>query len=210
MIGRRTLGCCFGVWSAEPSVIGCVRHGGLVPRAWPACWSWVGSPGWPSRMVGGFRWRPRRWPMRRQLVLVTSYISFQEKKERGQLMQLFSKQVSPDIAQALWEQREEFLAGQRPRSQKLTATVLFTDLKGFSTTSEKMEPSALDGLAQRIHGSDGHGHHGPSGRDRKIHRRRHHGGLRRAVGRDHPGGNPAGCPQCRPLRAGHGPRDGAN
>jgi adenylate cyclase len=77
------------------------------------------------------------------VTLVTSYISFQEKKQRGQLMQLFSKQVSPDIAQAIWEQREMFLAGQRPRSQKLTATVLFTDLEGFSTTSEKMDPAAL-------------------------------------------------------------------
>jgi adenylate cyclase len=75
--------------------------------------------------------------------LVTSYVSFHEKKQRGQLMQLFSKQVSPDIAQALWEQREEFLAGQRPRSQKLIATVLFTDLEGFSSTSEKLEPAVL-------------------------------------------------------------------
>src|ERR1043166_3501402 len=76
-------------------------------------------------------------------VLVTSYVSYQEKKQRGQLMQLFSRQVSPDIAQALWEQRAEFLAGQRPRTQKLTATVLFTDLVAFSTTSEKMEPDLL-------------------------------------------------------------------
>ncbi len=76
-------------------------------------------------------------------VLVTSYVSFQEKKQRGQLMQLFSRQVSPDIAEALWAQRDEFLAGQRPRSQKLTATVLFTDLEGFSTTSEKMEPALV-------------------------------------------------------------------
>ena len=77
------------------------------------------------------------------VTLVTSYISFQEKKQRSQLMQLFSKQVSPDIAQAIWEQRDEFLAGQRPRSQKLAATVLFTDLVGFSTTSEKMDPTVL-------------------------------------------------------------------
>jgi adenylate cyclase len=75
--------------------------------------------------------------------LVTSYISHHEKKQRGQLMQLFSRQVSPDIAQALWEQREQFLAGQRPRSEKLTATVLFTDLEGFSTTSERMDPGLL-------------------------------------------------------------------
>jgi adenylate cyclase len=75
--------------------------------------------------------------------LVISYASFHEKKQRGQLMQLFSKQVSPDIAQALWEQRDEFLAGQRPRPQKLTATVLFTDLQGFTATSEKMDPALL-------------------------------------------------------------------
>lgn len=75
--------------------------------------------------------------------LVVSYIAFHEKKERSQLMQLFSKQVSPDIAKALWEQRDEFLAGHRPRSQKLTATVLFTDMAGFTAISEKMEPSVL-------------------------------------------------------------------
>ena len=75
--------------------------------------------------------------------LVTSYISFQEHRNRGQLMQLFSNQVSPDIAAALWDQREAFLAGNRPLSQKLIATVLFTDLKGFSSTSEGLEPAAL-------------------------------------------------------------------
>jgi adenylate cyclase len=75
--------------------------------------------------------------------LVTSYVSYREKTDRGQLMQLFAKQVSPDIAQALWEQRDAFLAGQRPRSQKLIATVLFSDLEGFSATSEKLEPTQL-------------------------------------------------------------------
>ncbi len=75
--------------------------------------------------------------------LVTSYISYQEYKNRGHLMRLFSNQVSPDIAQALWEQREAFLSGNRPKSQQLTATVLFTDLKGFSSTSEGMGPAEL-------------------------------------------------------------------
>jgi adenylate cyclase len=75
--------------------------------------------------------------------LVTSYISFREQQSREQLMKLFARQVSPDIAQALWEQRDQFLAGHRPRSQKLTATVLFTDLEGFSATSEKLDPAVL-------------------------------------------------------------------
>lgn len=75
--------------------------------------------------------------------LVTSYISYQEHRNRSQLMKLFANQVSPDIAQALWDQREAFLSGGRPRSVKLSATVVFTDLKGFSSTSEGMDPGVL-------------------------------------------------------------------
>jgi len=109
-----------------------------------ACLLVLGGTGWVAFANGW--WIPLAAPAvayAPSAVFVTSYVSFQEKKQRGQLMQLFSRQVSPDIAQALWEQREEFLAGQRPRSQKLTATVLFTDLVAFSTTSEKMEPALL-------------------------------------------------------------------
>jgi len=58
-------------------------------------------------------------------------------------MQLFSKHVSPEVAEAAWNQREEFLVAGRPRPQKLTATVMFTDLAGFSTVSEKMDPQTL-------------------------------------------------------------------
>jgi adenylate cyclase len=99
-----------------------------------------------SQSFAGGWWIPLMSPVVAFLpasALVTSYISFQEHSNRGQLMQLFSNQVSPDIAAALWDQREAFLAGNRPLSQKLIATVLFTDLKGFTTTSEGMEPADL-------------------------------------------------------------------
>jgi class 3 adenylate cyclase len=66
-----------------------------------------------------------------------------EKGEKQMVMQLFSKHVSPEVAEAVWNQREQFLDGGRPRSQKLIVTVLFTDLKGFSTLSEKTDPQAL-------------------------------------------------------------------
>jgi adenylate cyclase len=104
----------------------------------------LGIIGWQSFVAGW--WVPLMAPAVAFLpaaALVTSYISFQEHRNRGQLMQLFSNQVSPDIAEALWDQREAFLAGNRPLSQKLIATVLFTDLKGFSSTSEGLEPAAL-------------------------------------------------------------------
>ena len=66
-----------------------------------------------------------------------------EKGQRAVLMQLFSKHVSPQVAEALWEQREQFLEGGRPRSQSLTVTAMFTDLQGFSTLSEKQDPEVL-------------------------------------------------------------------
>ena len=70
-------------------------------------------------------------------------VYFLEKRELGELMQLFSRHVSGTVAKALWQEREKFLDGHRPRSLKLTATVLFTDFVGFSSVSEKMEPEAL-------------------------------------------------------------------
>ena len=76
-------------------------------------------------------------------VLVTSYMSFQEKNMRSVLMDLFGRQVSKGLAEAMWADRDSFLDGRRPRAQELTVTVLFTDLKGFTPISEKMEPTVL-------------------------------------------------------------------
>jgi adenylate cyclase len=76
-------------------------------------------------------------------VLAISYVSVQQKSMRGVLMKLYSRHVSKEIAEAIWENRDSFLAGQRPLAQKLVVTVLFTDLKGFSTISERMEPARL-------------------------------------------------------------------
>jgi len=72
--------------------------------------------------------------------------AIEQAREKGQkeiMRKLFEKHVSPEVAEAVWQQRELFLEGGRPRSQKLIVTVLFTDLKGFSTVSERMDPQAL-------------------------------------------------------------------
>ncbi|HZC81426.1 MAG TPA: adenylate/guanylate cyclase domain-containing protein, partial [Nitrospiraceae bacterium] len=72
--------------------------------------------------------------------------AIEQSREKGQkavLMQLFSKHVSPQVAESLWEQREQFLEGGRPKSQSMTVTAMFTDLQGFSTISEKQTPEVL-------------------------------------------------------------------
>jgi adenylate cyclase len=75
--------------------------------------------------------------------VVTAYISNQEKKQRAILMHLFSKHVSPEVANSIWAQRSQFLRGSRPDSKKMTVTVLFSDLRNFTSLAENMEPQSL-------------------------------------------------------------------
>lgn len=81
------------------------------------------------------------WPA--SAAIVTAYVSSREKAQRALLMRLFSSFVSKDVAEDLWRHREHFLDSGRPKPQRLTATALFTDLKGFTTVSEKSEPKEL-------------------------------------------------------------------
>ncbi len=74
---------------------------------------------------------------------VTAYRTGLEKRERAMLMQIFSKHVSKEVAEMIWQQRDQFLDNGRPRSQNMMVTVFFSDLKGFTTMSEKMSPEDL-------------------------------------------------------------------
>ncbi len=77
------------------------------------------------------------------IIIMISYLSNQEKNQRAELMHLFSKHVSKDVAEIIWKEREEYLTEGRLRSQRLIATLLFTDLQNFTTVSERMEPQEL-------------------------------------------------------------------
>jgi len=76
---------------------------------------------------------------------VTAYVTGLEKRERATLMQIFSSHVAPEIAEMIWQQRGALLVEGRLSPKKMTATVLFSDLKGFTTISEKMDPQELMG-----------------------------------------------------------------
>jgi adenylate cyclase len=58
-------------------------------------------------------------------------------------MDIFSKQVSPDVAAEMWRSRDEFIKGGRLEPRLLTATILFTDLHNFTPVAERLTPTEL-------------------------------------------------------------------
>ncbi len=76
-------------------------------------------------------------------MVVSALIANREKLDRNALMSLFSRHVSPEVAQAVWAQREQFLENGRLRPQKLVVTTMFSDLEGYTPVAENMEPHQL-------------------------------------------------------------------
>lgn len=77
------------------------------------------------------------------IAAMTAHLSLKERTDRRSLMQLFANHVSQPVAEEIWRERATFLAGGRPRPQELTATVFFSDIEGFTTVCEALEPEPL-------------------------------------------------------------------
>ena len=74
---------------------------------------------------------------------VTSLVVYLERSDRRVMSALFSRHVSKEVMDVLWAAREQFLDGGRLKPQRITATVLFTDLKDYTTIAEDMDPEEL-------------------------------------------------------------------
>ncbi|CAO3425530.1 CHASE2 domain-containing protein [Azospirillum endophyticum] len=77
------------------------------------------------------------------IAAMTVQMSLRERADRRVMMQLFANHVSQPVAEEIWRERATFMAGGRPRPQQLTATVLFSDIEGFTTICEALEPEPL-------------------------------------------------------------------
>jgi adenylate cyclase len=66
-----------------------------------------------------------------------------ERRDRKVLMQLFSRFVGESLVREFWKQRDSFLDGGHPRPLELTATVLFSDIAGFTPICETLAPGPL-------------------------------------------------------------------
>jgi adenylate cyclase len=74
---------------------------------------------------------------------VTQYLSHHERSERGVLNDLFNRIVDKDVAKTIWARRDELLDHGQLAARELRATVLFTDLEGFTTITEAMDKTCL-------------------------------------------------------------------
>ena len=77
------------------------------------------------------------------LLLAGVGIQLREQYEKQQLMSLFGKHVSPEMASLIWQHRGEIFQSGELEAQELVATVMFTDIRGFTSISEKLAPREL-------------------------------------------------------------------
>ena len=76
-------------------------------------------------------------------VVVVAYTAQQAQRQQQMVMRLLGQNTSPEVAETLWQRRDELLDGGKLPGQMITATLLFTDLQGFSTISEQLSPDVL-------------------------------------------------------------------
>ena len=74
---------------------------------------------------------------------IVTYRAQRSQRQQQMVMTLLGQNTSPEIAQALWHNRDRLLDSGKLPGQELTATLLFTDLRNFSTIAEQMPPEVL-------------------------------------------------------------------
>lgn len=70
-------------------------------------------------------------------------MQIREQYEKQEMMSLFAKHVAPETAKVIWQRKDEIIQNGKLQAQETIATVLFCDIRGFTTISEKLPPCEL-------------------------------------------------------------------
>ncbi|MEC4894347.1 MAG: adenylate/guanylate cyclase domain-containing protein [Oscillatoria sp. PMC 1051.18] len=74
---------------------------------------------------------------------LVTYEMQQARQQQKMVMKLLGQQTSPEVALALWKDRDRLLKSGILPGQKITATILFSDIRNFSTISEQRSPEEV-------------------------------------------------------------------
>jgi class 3 adenylate cyclase/CHASE2 domain-containing sensor protein len=87
-------------------------------------------------------WLPTVAPIGTML-LAGAGLQLREQYEKQQLMSLFAQHVSPQMAETIWQRKGEIFAKGQLEPHEMTATVLFMDIRSFTSIAEKLPPRQL-------------------------------------------------------------------
>ncbi|MEB3295162.1 MAG: adenylate/guanylate cyclase domain-containing protein [Synechococcales bacterium] len=91
-------------------------------------------------------WLPIIAPMVQTMIVGGAVIGYRaqmlQRQNRMALM-LLGQNTSPTVAQTLWENRHDLVESGKLTGQQAIATMLFSDLQGFSSISEHLTPKEL-------------------------------------------------------------------
>ncbi len=141
----------------------------FIEKIWILCWSSVGAT--TSWVCVRVRWKVLSLSLTHGTLLLTTYLAFvngwwipfvppflaliglettitvykgyMEREDRQIVMNLLGQQVSPQIAHAVWASRHQLMTEGHLMGQEMVATVLFTDLKDFTSIAERTDPKTL-------------------------------------------------------------------
>jgi adenylate cyclase len=133
--GWAVIGGCLTWWVRHPIGLGAANIGMLVI---------LGGMGFGFLLQAG--WIPVVAPaiaFSLSCATMLTYRAQQSQRQHQMVMTLLGQNTSKEIANALWENRDRLIESGKLPGQKLTATLLFTDIQGFSTISEQMPPEDL-------------------------------------------------------------------
>ncbi|UZQ52778.1 adenylate/guanylate cyclase domain-containing protein [Trichothermofontia sichuanensis B231] len=92
--------------------------------------------------AGANFWLPMAAPIG---TITLTWIGLQlwEQYERQWLFSIFSKYISPEMTDLIWERRSELFQSGQVQAQEMVVTVLFLDIRGFTSIAENIAPRLL-------------------------------------------------------------------